>query len=529
VQIQTLQAVDADSVGVIDDTEGGLGVDMWGGADRNYIGRIVALLPRNVASPTMRDLVRRLLLTRAMAPPRTAPGPGLLPLRIDALFALGDLEAAMALIARAPIAPLDEHMLRTEVESRFFRQDTTGACSQVRAAALDYKAAYWQQAMAFCLALAGKSAEAALLSDILAERSSTVHPAFFAAMDRLSGAPPPPVESLPAPSALYLSMMRAASLALPGDVTEQASSSVQNAVALSPNAALDLRLAAAEKAAERGILSGKTLIEIYGAVPFDEAILKEPLERATTDWGPKGRALLVRVAQGQSVPAARAEVLQRALQLARAKGGYTVMAVAARSFLMDMSPSPELAWFAATAARALVSTGAYDLARTWIELDLKQARETAGDSPKPAALWPLAVLMGVETSDNVTPQSLVAWWRARSQGGANDAINVARSYYFLLDTMNIAVPSILWTPLLGSAMPRNALVADSALQTALRRAATSGHKGEVVGLALVALGETGPAANNLHAVGMAVRALRQVGLTTEAQRIVVETAVNAGL
>ncbi|MBT5049956.1 MAG: hypothetical protein HOM58_15755 [Rhodospirillaceae bacterium] len=529
VDVQMLQAVDADSVGVIDDKDGGLGVDMWGAADRNYIGRVIALLPRNVWSPTMRDLLRRLLLTRAMAPPRETPGPGLLPLRIDALFALGDLESALSLISRAPIAPLDEQLLRTEVESRFFRQDTTGACGQVRAAAQDYKDAYWQQAMAYCLALAGKTAEAALLSDILAERSNAVHPAFFAAMDRLSGGPPPEIASLLEPSALYLSMMRTASLTLPRDVSSGASASVQNAVALSPNATLDLRLEAAEKAAERGILSGKTLVDIYGAVPFEDSVLKDPLARAAAEWGPKGRALLMRVADNQSVPAARAEVLQSALKLARENGGYRVIAVASRPWLVAFPPVSELAWFAGTAARALISAGEFDAARGWVRLGLKHANDTAGEGVAPGALWPLAMVLGVEASESASPAALVAWWQSRNQAGTESAIEAARAYYALLDMLDVAIPSELWTPILGAAPPKEARIPGPGIESALRRAAMAGHKGEVVGLALVALGETGPAANNLHAVGMAVRALRQVGLTIEAQRLVAEAAIAAGL
>src|SRR5690606_17239202 len=102
---------------------------------------------------------------------------------------------------------------------------------------------------AYCLALAGRTAEAALMSEILAERAASLHPAFFAAMDRLAGAQPPAVKSLSEPSALYLSMMRTASLALPADVLANASPAVENAVARSPNAPLELRLAAAEQAA----------------------------------------------------------------------------------------------------------------------------------------------------------------------------------------------------------------------------------------------------------------------------------------
>jgi len=473
--------------------------------------------------------MRRLLLTRAMAPPRTENAPSLLSLRIDALFAIGDLESAMALLASAPIGPVNEPRLRFEVESRFFRHDTAGACGQVRGAAQDYKDDYWQQATAYCLALAGRTAEAALLSDILAERAKSVHPAFFAAMDRLAGAPPPTVESLSEPSALYLSMMRTASLALPADVLSTASPAVQNAVALSPNAALELRLAAAEQAAANGVLPGSTLNEIYSAVPFDTAALDAPLSKAEAGWGARSRALLMRAASSQPVPAARAEVLQRAFQLARARGGYRVTAAASQPVLKAIEPSPDLAWFAGAAARALITAGEFDAARKWIELELGAAREKAGDNPAPGELWPLAVLGGADGGGAVTAEALQAWWRAREQAGAADLRNDARVLFALLDALDIVVPTALWTPVLSASQPKDALVPGPALEIALRRAAAAERRGETTALALVALGEAGPAPSNLAAVDSAVRALRRVGLAVEAQRIALEAAVAAGL
>ena len=526
VEIEMLTAVDADSVGIIDDQDGGLGADMWEGADRAFVARTLALLPRRVGSPVMRDLMRRLLLTRAMAPPRSGKAASLLSLRVGALFVIGDLESAMALIASAPIGPINEPRLRFEVESRFLRQDTAGACGHVRGAAQDYKDEYWQQAMAYCLALAGKTAEAALLSDILAERAKTVHPAFFAAMDRLAGASPPTVESLAEPSALYLSMMRTASLALPADVLFRAAPAVQRAVALSPNAELELRLTAAENAAASGVLPGAVLNEVYGAVPFDAAALEEPLSKAEADWGSRGRALLMRAAASQEVPAARAEVLQRALRLAQAKGGYKVIAVASEPYVKPLEPSPDLAWFAASAARALIATGDLEAARKWIALDLDAARDKAGGAP--GDLWPLAVLIGAEGGE-ATPEALLGWWRAREQSGATDLKNDAQVLFGLLDALDIGVPTELWSPLLEVPRPKDAAVPAAGVQIALRRAAAAQRRGETTALALVALGEAGPSAGNLLAVDMAIRGLRQVGLAAEAQRLALEAAVAAGL
>ena len=84
-------------------------------------------------------------------------------------------------------------------------------------------------------------------------------------------------------------------------------------------------------------------------------------------------------------------------------------------------------------------------------------------------------------------------------------------------------------PILGPPVLNNAIIPDTGVLVALRRATESQHKGEVAALALVALGNFGPVANNLFAVNAAVRALRVVALTIEARNIALEAAVAAGL
>ena len=449
VEVQALQAVDSDSVGVIDDKDGGLGMEMWGMAERSLVTRLVSMLPRNVSSPSMRNLLRRLLLTRAMAPTRTGPGPSLLSLRIAALFDLGDLESAMQLLSRSPLASIDEELLFTEVEIRFFRQDNAGACGKVQAAAQEFKDSYWLQAAAYCLALADKKAEATLLSDILAERSASVHPAFFAAMDRLSGAPPPAIHSLLGPSALYLSMLRTAGISLPMDVTQKATAAVNKAIALSPNAAIDLRLAAGERAAKRGILSSKVLNDIYGAVPFEASKLDRLLPQAEAEWGGRSRALMVRAAALQADPMARAKVLQAAFKLAQSKGGLRVFAIASRPMLMELAVIPDLSWFAGNAARALIMVGEFDRARQWIELDLEQAGKKTGEKPPPGDLWPLAILIDAQGAGDLTSDNFESWWQHRNAQDEKGAIGSARGFLGLLDALDVALPAKLWVPLLG--------------------------------------------------------------------------------
>ena len=552
VQTEILKDIDGDSIGTLGDDRGGLGAAMWQGADRVFVERLIALLPERQRSPVMRALTRRLLLTNAAAPPRRGAGPSLLALRIGALFAAGDLASALALIAAAPVGQIEESLVRTEVEARLFRFDTSGACDIVRGPAQEFKGLYWQQAGAFCLALSDRRAEAALMSDVLAERSEAVHPSFFAAMERLGGAAPPVVESLSEPSALNIAMMRAANLSLPGDVTEKASPSALQAIALSPNAPVALRLVAAEAAASLGVLSPPVLLQIYGAVVFEEGDLEQATDRVDPNWGPKGRALVVRAAVASPSPEARARLLQKGFTVARAKGGAQLMFIAAQPVLTQIQPSDDLAWFAVDAARALITVGEIDKAALWLAIAEKEGAESAVR----AEAWPLIVLMapGREPAQNslvlaeaatttapetqpapamakalsVTPEAVQLWWRTLDQAGV-DVVGRARVLFSLLESFSVSVPSGLWALVLDRAATGDISVPSAGIRNSLYHAARTQSRGAAVGLTAVAIGSEGPGADTLPAMEQAIRALSAVGLAAEARQLALEAAVAAGL
>ena len=138
------------------------------------------------------------------------------------------------------------------------------------------------------------------------------------------------------------------------------------------------------------------------------------------------------------------------------------------------------------------------------------------------------MLVGVDEAGAVTHDTLRAWWRTQDPNAA-DALDRARVLFGLFDALDITVPARLWAPVLSGTAPSGTVIPGIGVRTALTRAAADGRRGETVALSLVALGNAGLAANNLFAVELAVRALRKVGLSTDAQRIALEAAVLAGL
>ena len=482
------------------------------------------MLPSRIRSPAMRNLMQRLLLTQAVAPKRVNVQPGLLALRVGALFASGDLKSALALISSTSSRPTEEYLARIGIDGRLFGNDTAGACQMIRAYSNEFKGVYWQQAIAFCLAMAGKTAEAALMSDVLAERSSAIHPAFFAAMERLSGAAPPRVESLSGPSALILSLMRSAGLALPEDITEKASPAALRAIALSPNAALDIRLTAAEEAVEVGVLDRETLVEIYNAVNFEDTVLENALAIASKNWDAGGRALLIQAAMNSELAVTRAEIIAAALQLARKKGQWRLMALGFAPLVGALTPSSELAWFSGDAARILIAANDLLAARNWLSF-LKEQELKGG---KKLALWPLHVLLSEDPIGIATPEAILTWWQARENTSEDSAARI-RTFFSLINSMGVTIPSELWAIISDDPNAVKNYGPRTSVRNALSQAVAAGSRGGTVVLSLIALGDRGTDPENLSAVEISIAGLKGVGFDKEAQAIALEIAIEAGL
>ena len=529
VEVKTLSKVDPDSVGVIDASEGGFTVDMWDGTDRALMARLLPLLPERMASPVMRDLTRRLLLTRALAPKGTVNGKSLLALRVQRLFAMGELDGARRLLQNAPAQLVEESLTRTAVESLFFGNDNAGACKRVRSSVQMFQGPYWQQAIAFCLALGDQHAKAALVADILAEREGAADDAFFTAMEALAGSRDMVVEVLPDPMALRISMMRAANLKLPADVAVSGKPPILRAVALSPNAALDVRLEAAERAEALGALSPAELREIYTSVSFEQPELDNPLSAAEAIWGPRGRALLVRATKLHRASMTRAEVLQRAWRLGGEKGGREVMLRVSISVLLAIEPAGELMWFARDAARALFGAGRRAEALAWYELAAGEAASNPDAAAAANALWPLVLLSDVEEAIKWEPEELRKWWAARKYPEDARAIRRARLLFSLFEALDKEVPVGLWARVIGDGKAVTARVPNPALRHALRGASEDLRLGETVLLAVLTLGGEGAQAASPMALEAVITALRLVGLHTEARSVALEAAIAAGI
>jgi hypothetical protein len=529
ITVNQLESVDPDAIGLIAEGQGGFALNLWQGAEWSLVRRLMPRLPAGSPSPALRDLATRLLVSRASVPVGKPLNASFIALRVDRLLASGDVDNALALLKITPDERRDEALSRTRIEALFFNSNNSGACKAIRNESSEYSGLYWSQAQAFCLALSGEHARASLIADLLRERESEVEPLFFAAIDALAGSKGRAVPALKAPGALHLAMMRTAGFRFPAEIVQTGQASVLRAIALAPNADLDTRLIAAEKAHRIGALSGAEIIRLYLSIPFSKEELNGPITAAEEAWNPRTRALLLRAAAAQTVALAKAEVLRRAWELGRERDGYAEIAGASVPIVEKIDPAAELIWFARDAARVLFGASRTVMGLGWYNIAAADAERIEEARVAAADLWPLAVLADGSETVPFTAERVRAWFDARRQSDPQSARSAAIVFFTLLQATGRTLPPALWQSVLDGPFAATSQGLNTAWRYRLEGASTDARLGETVLMTVVGAGDSRDGALSLADAAQAIVALRRLGLNTEATRLAVEAAMAAGL
>lgn len=487
--------------GILDPGEGGLGVDLWQGLPMATAQHLLAGLPVPAAQPAAWDLLRRALLSAARAPEGVADDKtaSLPELRLDLLGRMGDLDDLEAL-ATADNAVIKDPALSKAWAGALLRG---GRVEPVCKASADRDpsgaSVFWQQVAALCSFHAGNTSDASLSVDLLREQAPD-DKAFFALADMLSGLSS--AKKLPAMpeggfTPVQLAMIAEAGLAWPAPDgnTDLGYDAGLVATRATP---VELRIAAAERLVAAGAAKDEVLTALYAGPAFTDAEKQGALGAAKQGQNsPLLRAKLYQAAVAQNVPAARAEVVGRALDLAPAPAVGAVWAK-----LLD--PQRDTAWVAPGVVAALAGADEMQPVQGWYEL-------ASGVDPVSARrMWPLAMAAGVPSA----PAADLAAWVSEKPD------NAAQSLAFL-KALGIAVDAP-WSEL--AAIPKMATPAgvNPAIFYALDGASAAGRRGETVLLAMTALGNDGANRGSPLILAKAVEALSRVGLDAPARQLAVE-------
>ncbi|MEE8351349.1 MAG: hypothetical protein V3R37_04055, partial [Rhodospirillales bacterium] len=558
VQIDSLQTIAPDTAGTLTADQGGLGADMWAGTERAIVEKLLPQLPVGTSSAGMRNLMRRLLLSIARVPEGKPSGISLIAIRTKLLAAMGDMVAVNALLNATPGRATNKELVRVETETRFMANDNARACVLAGGQVRDQNIPYWQKAFLFCQSLAGEHGKASLGVSIMRETGEKDE-VFFTLIEALAAGEPVTIDSLKDPTPLHLAMARVARATLPADVILSNRPGVLRTIAVSPNAPVELRLEAAERAEAAGALPVDSLRQLYTSIQFSESDLANPLTRAEAEGGPMTRALLYHTSLIQTVPTAQAEVVARALALGRKEGRYASVVRVFMPVLKNTPPSAELLWFAPEAVRALLLNNETIAAEAWFALIRASGLFNRESSQSLDQLMPIVRLMGSREADDWTTDKFSIWWNTAKK--RPNAIADAGLLYSLFDAIGEPVPAKSWEDLVTGtgrkavSMPNPALwyrlleATEASRKGALKAPQASAQSGEITSdgglfnspdemqgqekkkrqrvaetvlLALLALGEGGPAAADPLLLRQVLISLRAAGFEKEARSMAVE-------
>jgi hypothetical protein len=101
--------------------------------------------------------------------------------------------------------------------------------------------------------------------------------------------------------------------------------------------------------------------------------------------------------------------------------------------------------------------------------------------------------------------------------------------YSLFEALGEAVPEKAWEDLLLTAEPDFQRMPNASLTRAIAQSASGLRQGETVLLALVMLGDAGPAIAAPQTMGSVVQSLAAVGLPRDARNLALASALGAGM
>lgn len=513
VAVQTLtldSGFDAAAAGALDPAAANLPATIWRGSNRAEVVRIVAETPGRIASPAIRDLVRRTLGV-ASAPPAGAPiTPGFAETRAAALLRLGDAGMAASLLGAVPRSQRSEAADLLLLDASLLSEDRSGACAAARDRAGRAEAALFAQASAFCEALAGDRVRAEFQAALAAEQAPD-DLAYFQLLDLATGAATKPgraVKRLKNPTPLHLAMMRAAGLPPPALATDNPFAlTYEVRAATDPSIPIKERATAAWNAFKANAVNLEATRQLFLAAAGDPP--KKGAGRMVS-----GFAAAVAAPAGPD----RALALARLLMTGGEFGVQPQTAQLAGPLLTDLLPLASGPDIAGRVARGLMMAKAPGAANRWIN-SLAAASAVPGAANETSRL---KQIMALATGRDLFPldgPEVGLWFGAvAADAGKAAVLTELRTAVGLVNPPELAAIAATWAterpPMPGA--------------DALLAAAADGRIGETALLAAKFVVD-GPEDAHTYRMAVAARALGRVGLKDDARELAVEAAAAANL
>jgi hypothetical protein len=365
VEVDTLGRAEGLPAGTLDDSNGGLGEHLWSGTARAKAEDLLKRAPLATADPVLRELTRKVLLTKAGAPPGGAKR-AFIGLRIEKLLDGGLIADAGALAAQASV-PGDDDFARLQAGALLLANRAPDVCGEATAARQASGELFWMQLRAYCAALSGDTATAELTNAVMAAQGLNDSAYKILSEDVLAHQSLPP-GAIAHPSEMHIYLLQQAGLPVPGALAKSMGTAVNLLVMRDARQTPRARFEAAERVVATGAAPAAELKKVANAQDL-------PLARVANAGAdaPKlpffmGQVLLHRAAAIEARPEEKARLVLEALDLGSKAGMAPLSAALQADVVVTLKPSaadPHARAF----ARALLLAGRPGDAARWAGSD----------------------------------------------------------------------------------------------------------------------------------------------------------------
>ena len=529
ISIGALDEIDVESIGLLDEQNGGFGINMWEGSERAQIEDLLSRLPTHVRSPAVHELIKTVLLSTATAPTKDNVSSNLLHTRLSVLADLGEFESFLELLATVPESARTGEIKKLKANVFLLMGDTKRACELTLNQVREASSLYWQKALFVCQLTSGKTSAAALSLNLLREQLSESDTAFI----ELGGVSLGEVNSMTAklaPSALNLTLLLGTDVRIPDHWLSEAGPAIQRAIAEAKTLPLTTRLVASEKAASMGALDPAEVGQLYRRIVFTREELEDAIAVAQDKGGSWGRALLHQASRQQQTPGERVSFWLASWENSLLTGNAMLAALVNTESLRTLPISDQIAYAAPQIIRALITIGDSEALQGWLNFLGENAEMDTEFERRLASLMPVIVISNIDDGHSWHPQMVERWWQASMDNvNTSEHTKQADRLFMILDALGHSVGRKGWDLLLSGSNLVSATVPSVGIRYSMQDAARSKQIGRTVLFALLAIGDGGPAEAGPLALGSVLRSLRHVGLDHYARALALEAVIENGM
>ena len=450
VQTNKLEALNLETIGILDIKTGGFDKNMWNGTTYPEAISLLKNLPSKIYSRGLQNLQERLLLTRARTPiyQKDENKNTILKLRQQNLFKSGKLDYFAQIQRNIPRTHDDEELAQLAVDTFFLKNNLDKACEIIKYWFDKSQKKSWQKNLIFCDAINGLRDNVDFGIQLLSETKNSEDDKFISLINVILGE-----EDMPSSKQIVemtprdVAMLRFGQQTLPTSNFDVLPPWLHEIYINDPSIQQKDRLKLAHRSFLLGLIKVEELAKLYETADLHQDDIATAVTLASEGATQIPDALLHRLILSQETDFGKAQAIHKAIDFAIRDGTIVEMAELYQNHVKQIVPASELDWFACSAAMINMINRDFTTAQLWLEVAEKSGKLN-GQSPITwSKVWPILWLLNEDRSVKLDEKKLERWAQELLTKKHLEGRSFVNFTYHVLEIFGAKIPYERWNEL----------------------------------------------------------------------------------